>query len=107
MEMYATLLVSFAKQETTCGSTVVSHDPAIVYQRMPIVSNFTWFLIVDDALISLIGIALATIVYATVLERILLTVLVRWAVLGEGQLVALGVVVVKRMWVFCLYETMS
>jgi hypothetical protein len=92
-----------AKQKASHCSTMVSHNTAVVDKGMAICANLALFLVVHNTLVPCVGVAFATIIDAPDLQRVLFAVLVRRAVGREAEMVPLGVVMVKRMGIFCLW----
>lgn len=90
---------SLAKKEATNRCPSVRHHSAIFDIWVTIVALVTWRPIIDDSLLSGVGVRLAPIVNR-VLQRKFHAVGVSRAVAGKAQLIALAVIIVERVWVF-------
>lgn len=69
------------------------HDSAVIHHRVPVRANLTILIVVDNALVALIDVVLATVVHAAILERILSPIIIGGTPTGKVQLVALGIIV--------------
>lgn len=73
----------------------MGHDTAVIGLCVPLEVDFTFFVVINNTLVPLFLVVLATIVRRMRYDREFVAILICRAVAGKGQFVSFGVIVVK------------